>query len=111
MMVAAYRSKVRVKYSIQLPATLHETSGLVLNDNLFWTTNDDTDTTIYGVDTTGVIQKKVALKKVVNKDWEEISQDNTYFYIGDFGNNVSGNRKDLHILRIEKNRLHWMFQR
>jgi hypothetical protein len=53
-----YRSaKVRVKYSIQLPATLHETSGLVLNDNLFWTTNDDTDTTIYGVDTTGVIQK------------------------------------------------------
>jgi hypothetical protein len=46
-----------VKYSIQLPATLHETSGLVLNDNLFWTTNDDTDTTIYGVDTTGVIQK------------------------------------------------------
>jgi hypothetical protein len=52
-----YRSaKVRVKYSIQLPATLHETSGLVL-DNLFWTTNDDTDTTIYGVDTTGVIQK------------------------------------------------------
>jgi hypothetical protein len=67
-----------VKYSIQLPATLHETSGLVLNDNLF-TTNDDTDTTIYGVDTTGVIQKKVALKKVVNKDWEEISQDNTYF--------------------------------
>jgi hypothetical protein len=76
-----YRSaKVRVKYSIQLPATLHETSGLVLNDNLFWTTNDDTDTTIYGVDTTGVIQKKVALKKVVNKDWE-ISQDNTYFIL------------------------------
>jgi hypothetical protein len=105
-----YRSaKVRVKYSIQLPATLHETSGLVLNDNV-WTTNDDTDTTIYGVDTTGVIQKKVALKKVVNKDWEEISQDNTYFYIGDFGNNVSGNRKDLHILRIEES-LHWMFQR
>jgi hypothetical protein len=70
-----------VKYSIQLPATLHETSGLVLNDNLFWTTNDDTDTTIYGVDTTGVIQKKVALKKVVNKDWEEISQDTLFFIL------------------------------
>jgi hypothetical protein len=37
---------------------------------------------------------------VVNKDWEEISQDSTYFYIGDFGNNVSGNRKDF----IFKNR-------
>jgi hypothetical protein len=75
-----YRSaKVRVKYSIQLPAT-HETSGLVLNDNLFWTTNDDTDTTIYGVDTTGVIQKKVALKKWSTKTGR-ISQDNTYFIL------------------------------
>jgi hypothetical protein len=49
--------------------------SLVLNDNLFWTTNDDTDTTIYGtVDTTGVIQKS-------SKKWStkrlEISQDNT----------------------------------
>jgi hypothetical protein len=45
--------------------------------------------------------EKVALKKVVNKDWE-ISQDN--FIIEIFGNNVSGNRKDLH-LRIEKESL------
>jgi hypothetical protein len=28
----------------------HETSGL-FSDNLLWTTNDDTDTTVYGVDT------------------------------------------------------------
>jgi hypothetical protein len=96
------RAKVKPKYSIQLPALLNETSGLLLNDNLLWTTNDDTDTTIYGVDTSGVVQKKIALKKVTNKDWEEISQDSSYFYIGDFGNNASGNRKDLHILRIEK---------
>jgi hypothetical protein len=62
MMVAArIVVKVRVKYSIQLPATLHETSGLVLNDNLFWTTNDDTDTTIYGVDN-WCNSEKVALK-------------------------------------------------
>ena len=36
---------------------------------------------------------------------EEITQDANYFYIGDFGNNVSGNRKDLHILRVEKQSL------
>lgn len=99
------RAKVKPKYSIQLPAVLHETSGLVFSDNLLWTTNDDTDTTVYGVDTSGVIQKEMALEKVSNKDWEEISQDSSYFYIGDFGNNASGNRKDLHILRVEKKSL------
>lgn len=100
----SYRStKVKPKYSVKLPAVLRETSGLALSDNILWTTNDDTDTNIYGVDTSGLIQKKIAIKKVSNKDWEEITQDSNYFYIGDFGNNVSGNRKDLHILRIEKN--------
>jgi hypothetical protein len=64
-----------------LPAVLHETSGLVLSDNILWTTNDDTDTTIYGVDTSGLIQKKIAIKKVSNKDWEEITQDSNYFIL------------------------------
>lgn len=101
-----YRSaKVKPESSIQLPAILNETSGLLLNENLLWTMNDDTDTTIYGFNTSGVMQKKVLLKKVFNTDWEEISQDSTYFYIGDFGNNASGNRKDLHILRVEKKSL------
>lgn len=95
-------AKVKPNSSIQLPNVLQETSGLLFSDTLLWTMNDDTDTTIYGLDTNGIIQKKVVLKNTVNKDWEEISQDSTYFYIGDFGNNASGNRKDLHILRVEK---------
>jgi hypothetical protein len=84
-----------------LPAVLHETSGLVLSDNILWTTNDDTDTTIYGV-YERFDSKKIAIKKVSNKDWEEITQDSNYFYIGDFKQCLE-NRKDLHILRIEKN--------
>lgn len=44
----------------------------------------------------------VQLNNVRNVDWEEISQDESYIYIGDFGNNASGNRKDLNILRISK---------
>jgi len=95
-------TKIKPTYSAQLTDALHETSGLVYSDNLLWTMNDDTDNTIYGVDTNGVIQKKIALKNATNKDWEEIAQDSSYFYIGDFGNNVSGNRKDLRILRVEK---------
>ena len=42
------------------------------------------------------------LNGIPNRDWEEISQDDNYVYIGDFGNN-SGNRTDLRIFRISKN--------
>lgn len=95
-------SKIKPKISILLNDTLIETSGLIAFDNLLWTHNDDHDTSVYGLDTTGKIQKKVKLENVKNTDWEEITQDSSYIYIGDFGNNSSGNRTDLHILRIEK---------
>jgi len=89
-------------FSITLSDTLNETSGLVYFDNQLWTHNDDTDTNIYALDTIGKITSRYPLKGVKNTDWEEISQDSTYFYIGNFGNNVNGIRKDLQILRIEK---------
>src|SRR5699024_10353008 len=38
----------------------------------------------------------------INHDWEEIAQDENYIYVGDFGNNVSGNRTDLKIIRVSK---------
>ncbi|TRX15982.1 T9SS C-terminal target domain-containing protein [Flavobacterium franklandianum] len=95
-------AKVKTKTSIKLKDSLRETSGLMVFEKLFWTHNDDHDTTIYGLDSNGIIQKKIKLEKVKNNDWEEISQDSSYIYIGDFGNNFKGNRKDLHLLRIEK---------
>jgi len=95
-------AKIRAKSSLVLNDSLNETSGLIVFDNLFWTHNDDHDTTIYGLDSNGKIQKKIKLEKVKNNDWEEISQDSSYIYIGDFGNNFQGNRKNLHLLRIEK---------
>jgi len=95
-------AKVKTKTSVKLEDTLMETSGLMAFDNLLWTHNDDHDNTIYGLDFSGKIQKKVKLEKVKNNDWEEISQDSSYIYIGDFGNNFQGNRKNLHLLRIEK---------
>jgi hypothetical protein len=95
-------AKIKPKTSQKLENSLLETSGLMAFDNLLWTHNDDHDTTIYGLDSNGKIQKKIKLEKVKNNDWEEISQDSSYIYIGDFGNNFQGNRKDLHFLRIEK---------
>lgn len=96
-------SKIKPESSQQLSDSLLETSGLIAFNNLLWTHNDDHDKTIYGLDSNGKVQKKIKLEKVKNTDWEEISQDSSYIYIGDFGNNYQGNRKDLHILRIEKN--------
>lgn len=94
--------KLKPQYSIRLSDSLKETSGLIVFENLLWTHNDDHDTTIYGLDSLGKIKKKIILPAVTNHDWEEISQDDTHIYIGDFGNNYTGNRSDLKIFKIEK---------
>jgi hypothetical protein len=91
--------------SMELSMEVEETSGLIFWDGYLWTQNDDTDNRIFGLDTaTAKIKKTHILWKVVNYDWEEISQDKNYIYLGDFGNN-GGNRTDLHILRVDKSSL------
>lgn len=94
--------KLKPKYSLKLSDSIKETSGLTAFNSLLWTHNDDHDKTIYGLDSLGKIKKKITLDKAINHDWEEISQDSLYLYIGDFGNNFRGNRTDLNILKIEK---------
>ncbi len=96
------KTKVKATATHKLSDSIPETSGLIAFDKLLWTHNDDTDTLLFGLNSEGKIQKKINLKGVKNIDWEEISQDSTYLYVGDFGNNYRGNRTDLQILRIEK---------
>ncbi len=99
-------STVTPSISYTLSPIIDETSGLIYYDNHLWTHNDNSDNAIYKIDTiNGSITQTVSLNPVINKDWEEISQDSLYVYIGDFGNNVNGNRTDLHILRISKSSL------
>jgi hypothetical protein len=89
-----------------LGAQLPETSGLIFWNNTLWSHNDDADIKLYSVDTaSAAVLQSYTLTNTANKDWEEISQDANYIYVGDFGNNSNGNRTDLHILRIEKNSL------
>ncbi len=89
--------------SVVLSDSLVETSGLIMWNNKLWTHNDDNDRNIYAIDTgNGKILIKQFVTGVFNTDWEDVAQDNDYVYVGDVGNNVNGNRKDLHILRIEK---------
>jgi hypothetical protein len=91
--------------SFNLAGSLSETSGLIIWNNQLWTHNDNIDTNIYSLDTlNGNIVHAYPLSRISNKDWEEISQDDNYIYIGDFGNN-GGNRTDLRIFKISKNSL------
>ena len=92
--------------SMLLPGSLNETSGLLFWKGRLWTHNDNTDTRIYGLDTaSAAIQEEYLLEGVENINWEDMDQDSEYIYLGDFGNNASGNREDLHILRIQKSSL------
>ncbi|MGO3183006.1 MAG: T9SS C-terminal target domain-containing protein [Aequorivita sp.] len=87
----------------ELEDVLSETSGLIYWNDKLWTQNDSADNNLYELNpSNGYITDSISLYPEINKDWEEISQDNNYFYVGDFGNNVNGNRTDLKIIRVSK---------
>jgi len=97
------KTKVKPRKIAPLPSGIKESSGLVLWNGNLWTHNDDTDTNLYALDTLkGAVVNTVRLAGVSNIDWEEITQDSTYLYVGNFGNNASGNRKNLQILKLSK---------
>ncbi|MES2485573.1 MAG: T9SS C-terminal target domain-containing protein, partial [Bacteroidota bacterium] len=96
-------ASVSAESTVTLPTSIDETSGLIIWNNSLYTINDDTDTNIYRLDpVNGNILQTIALPGTTNQDWEEIAQDAANIYIGDFGNNVSGNRNNLNILKISK---------
>lgn len=100
------KAKVKPVISVKLPDEVNETSGLIQWGGHLYTHNDDTHTTLYALDTlTGTIAHKFEIPGLTNRDWEEVTQDSSYVYIGDFGNNSRGNRTDLHIIRLAKDSL------
>ena len=90
----------------KLANSIKESSGLIKLDNQLWTHNDSGDgAKLYQIDeNSGSILKTVTINNAVNKDWEDITYDDTHVYIGDFGNN-RGNRKDLKIYKISRDDL------
>ncbi|MBK9337789.1 MAG: T9SS type A sorting domain-containing protein [Lewinellaceae bacterium] len=85
-----------------LSGTVKETSGLMLADGRLWTHNDSGDGPfLYQVDTlTNAILQTVTIGGATHVDWEDMAFDGVYFYIGDFGNNATGNRTDLKIYKF-----------
>lgn len=87
----------------RLADEITETSGLIYFGGNFWTINDSGNPAIlYMFDSlTGKILHRTYISNQINNDWEELTQDETHIYIGDFGNN-RGSRTDLNILKIAK---------
>lgn len=85
-------------------AALSENSGMIFWNNLLWQHNDGGDAAaIYAMDTiSNRILRTITLNGVTNIDWEDMTQDETHIYIGDFGNNANGSRTDLKIYKLEK---------
>lgn len=89
-------------YIPDLSGELQEISGLLIYDSLFWGFNDSGGKAIlYGFDANGTVVSEIKVGNTSNRDWESIAQDEQYFYVGDFGNNM-GKRKDLKILKVDK---------
>ena len=92
-----------LQFSQVLDSSLLEISGLIKDGQHLIANRDEWDNRLFGLDTiTGAIQSTYACTGASNYNWEEIAQDSQYIYVGDFGNNINGNRTDLRIYRIDK---------
>jgi hypothetical protein len=89
-----------------LPNLLLESSGLVMHHGkLFSNADSGNPNTFYRIDTlTGAILQKISTTNGSNNDWEELSGDSTFVYIGDFGNN-NGDRTNLKIYKMNWNQI------
>jgi hypothetical protein len=89
-----------------LSDVLQENSGLIRVGNFLYTFNDSgSGAIIYELDTLGIVLRTITISGATNVDWEAITSNSTYVFIGDVGNN-NGNRHDLCLYRFLKSDLH-----
>jgi len=86
-----------------LDESLNETSGLINLNGEIWTHNDKGgEAELYQIDVNdGSILRTLDVQNATNTDWEDLANDDTYVYIGDFGNN-DGSRTNLKIYKISR---------
>ncbi|WP_289039574.1 T9SS type A sorting domain-containing protein [uncultured Zobellia sp.] len=87
----------------ELPTEVSASSGLLFFDGRLITHNDSGNLPeLYEIDTLSFkVNRTVSITNIENNDWEDIAQDDTFIYIGDFGN-YNGIRRDLAVYRISK---------
>lgn len=86
-----------------MPSILHENSGIafIKNSDLLYAINDSgNSSTVFGLDIKyGKISKEIKLNNTGNDDWEDLTTDTNFLYVGDFGNNKN-KRENLSIYWI-----------
>ena len=89
------------QFLADLPEVLNEISGSILIGDALWGVADSGNpNALYRFDpVTGGILQTVLVTNATNTDWEELTTDGEWVFIGDFGNNL-GSRTDLRIFRI-----------
>jgi len=87
----------------KLPAEIHETSGALWFNGQVWTFNDSGgEPCLYALDNQSqAVTRRVQINNALNVDWEDITQDSTFIYISDVGNN-KGSRKTLCVYKVTK---------
>ncbi len=75
----------------KISSIINETSGIAdskLNPGFLWAQEDsDTPTQLYLINHDGNLAKKIYIKNVVNRDWEDMSLVGDEIYIGEIGDN------------------------
>jgi hypothetical protein len=100
------KEEITLVKTFNFPDILIETSGLIYYRGLVWSFNDsggEPEIYSYSMDDS-FIKQRITLWNGKNYDWEEIAQDSSCIYVGDFGNNF-GIRNNLCIYIVDKNDL------
>ncbi len=107
MCASEQKDGIKLDKIISLPAELDECSGMAtLSEGLFLANNDSgspAELHVFSINKDSKT-RTIKIENAKNQDWEELAEDETYIYIGDFGNNL-GNRKNLAIYRVLKSEL------
>ena len=85
----------------ELPKDLDESSGIILTSygTLIGHNDSGDDPILYEFNLGGELLRRIYVDNAKHKDWEDITSDDEYIYIGDFGNNA-GSRERLVVYKI-----------
>ncbi|MGB2404291.1 MAG: hypothetical protein ACPIA1_03040 [Flavobacteriaceae bacterium] len=101
--MAACSSPKTTSDRIEIPRRVEESSGLALWGDHFLTFNDSGGAaSLYTLSRKGELLETHPIEGAINRDWEDITEDENHYYIADTGNNFA-NRQDLTLYITDKN--------
>ena len=99
----ATQAKFEIIESVSLSSELEESSALYCSpDKSVYSLNDSGNApVVFRLDENGRVVSKLTPENVKNKDWEALTADDSFFHIGDIGNN-RGTRKNVIIYKFPR---------